>query len=555
MTPKQIETRKRLRDDFTFYCANCVKIRTKDGKISPLILNRVQTRFVERIIEQQQKTGKVRFVVLKARQQGLSTVVSAWSYWWTSQRKAQKALVMAHVAESTTTLFEMYHRIHSNAPKIVQPSTKYSSRTELVFEALDSGLRVATAGGKGVARGEMLNVVHLSEVAFWPTTFAQQNFNGLIQAVPDAKGTAVFLESTANGMTGVFYDQYRAAKQGTSGYELFFSAWVESDEYRDDSVPKDFIRLTDEDEIVATAKAIYGIDVDNAQLWWRRRKIATNGSDLFKQEYPLTPEEAFISTGRPVFNPDYIATRLKTPKAPIKQMAVEEVYDKQTGKRLPLRKLRDHPRGELKVYYERDPNETYTIGADVSMGLRGNVRTNSQGVIEPASDPSVAQVLDSKLRQVAVWRGWVHPDIFAEILVALGYHYNEALIVPERNNHGLVTCVELRDQQYPNLYLDVTEGSIEPDRETLNIGVFTSEKTKPLMIDKLRAFDRSREIEINDALTLEEMLTFVVTESGKMEADGDAHDDCVMSLALAAYASDGRWEPVTVTDEYYTHAL
>jgi hypothetical protein len=80
----------------------------------------------------------------------------------------------------------------------------------------------------------------------------------------------------------------------------------------------------------------------------------------------------------------------------------------------------------------------------------------------------------------------------------LGYYYNEALIVPERNNHGLVTCVELRDQQYPNLYLDVSEGSIEPDRETLNIGVFTSEKTKPLMIDKLRAFDRNREIEIND---------------------------------------------------------
>jgi hypothetical protein len=145
-----------------------------------------------------------------------------------------------------------------------------------------------------------------------------------------------------------------------------------------------------------------------------------------------------------------------------------------------------------------------TIGADVGMGLRSGVKGRP-------SDPSVAQVLDSQLRQVAVWRGTVHPDVFADILVALGYHYNEALLVPERNNHGLVTCVELRDQQYPNLYLDVTEGTIEPDKETLNIGVFTSEKTKPLMIDKLRAFDRNKEIEINDKQTLEEMLTFVVT--------------------------------------------
>jgi hypothetical protein len=542
MTPKQIATRKRLRDDFTFYCKNCVKIRTKEGTIAPLILNQVQQRFVERINDQMLRTGKVRFVVVKARQQGLSTVISAWQYWWLSQRKAQKGLVMAHVAESTTTLFDMYHRIHSNVPKVVQPSTKYSSRTELVFSELDSGLRVATAGGKGVARGEMLNVVHLSEVAFWPDTFAQNNFNGLIQAVPDKPGTAAFLESTANGMTGVFYEQYKVAKSGASGYELFFSAWFESEEYRDESYPQPFMHTPEEDALVA----LYGLD--DAQLWWRRRKIATNGADMFKQEYPATAEEAFISTGRPIFNPDYIVERLKTPKTPIKTMAVEETYDHQTGKPLPLRKLREHPRGELKVYKERDAKETYVIGADVGMGLRSGVKGRP-------SDPSVAQVLDSKLQQVAVWRGTVHPDVFAEILIALGYYYNEALLVPERNNHGLVTCVELRDQQYPNLYLDITEGTIEPDRETLNIGVFTSEKTKPLMIDKLRAFDRNKEIEINDKQTLEEMLTFVVTESGKMEAEGGAHDDCVMGLALAAYASDGRWEPVTVTDDFYTQAI
>lgn len=542
MTPKQIETRKRLRDDFAFYCKNCVKIRTKDGTIAPLILNQVQERFVERITDQMLRTGKVRFVVVKARQQGLSTVISAWQYWWLSQRKAQKGLVMAHVAESTTTLFDMYHRIHANVPEIVRPTTKYSSRTELVFSALDSALRVATAGGKGVARGEMLNVVHLSEVAFWPDTFAQNNFNGLIQAVPDKPGTAAFLESTANGMTGVFYDQYKVAKSGESGYELFFSAWFETDEYRDESYPQPFMHTPEEDALVEQ----YGLD--DAQLWWRRRKIATNGADLFKQEYPATAEEAFISTGRPIFNPDYIVERLKTPKKPIKTMAVEETYDHQTGKPLPLRKLREHPRGELKVYKERDAKETYVIGADVGMGLRSGVKGRP-------SDPSVAQVLDSQLRQVAVWRGTVHPDVFAEILIALGYYYNEALLVPERNNHGLVTCVELRDKQYPNLYLDITEGTIEPDRETLNIGVFTSEKTKPLMIDKLRAFDRNREIEINDTTTLEEMLTFVVTESGKMEAEGGTHDDCVMSLALAAYASDGRWETITVTDDFYTQAI
>lgn len=158
LTERQKEARKKLFEDFEFYAAKCVKIRTKKGKITYLVLNRVQKRFVKKCIDQLERTGKVRMVVLKARQQGLSTVISALQYWWLSQRKAQKGLVMAHEGESTTTLFDMYRRIHDNIPDIVRPSTKYSSRSELVFDKLDSGLRVATAGGRGVARGETLNV-------------------------------------------------------------------------------------------------------------------------------------------------------------------------------------------------------------------------------------------------------------------------------------------------------------------------------------------------------------------------------------------------------------
>ena len=542
MTPKQIETRRRLFEDFEFWAANCAKIRTKEGEIKPLVLNPVQKRLVERIEAQRTATGKVRMVIVKARQQGLSTVVSAYQYWWLSQRKAQKGLVLAHVAESTTALFDMYHRLHSNVPNIMQPTTKYSSRTELVFSALDSGLRVATAGGKGVARGETFTTAHLSEVAFWPTTFAENNFNGLIQCVPDTPGSAVFLESTANGMSGVFYNMYKGARAGTNGYELFFSAWHESDEYRDESFPHDMVLVPEEEKLVE----LYGLDM--AQLWWRRRKIATNGEAMFKQEYPATAEEAFISTGRPVFNPDTLTERLQSPRQPIKTMAVEEVYDHETGKPLPLRKLKEHPRGELKVYREREANETYVIGGDVGMGLRSGVKGRP-------SDPSVACVLDSQLRQVAVWRGVCHPDVFADILIALGYHYNEALIIVERNNHGLVTAVDLRDKQYPNLYLDRTEGTVELDRDTIQIGFFTSEKTKPLIIDLLRAADRERQIEITDEQTLTEMLSYVVSESGRMEAEGSGHDDCVIALALANYASEGKWTPVENIQELYVKAI
>lgn len=520
--------RERFLNDFEFYAKHAIKIRTKAGTIVPLVLNRVQKRFLRQIIKQLTTTGRVRLVVLKARQQGLSTVISAFMYWFLSQHPAQKGLVVAHDADTTTTLFDMYKRAHDNAPDMLRPSTKYSSRKELVFDKLDTGIRVATAGGKGIARGDTVQMVHLSEVAFWPTTYADANFNGLVQAVPKTDNTAIFLESTANGMTGKFFAVYHAALRGENGYDVFFSAWYESEEYSEPA-PADFQRTPDEIKIAKEAKLVWGIDLTNDQLFWRRRKVGENGLEMFKQEYPTSAEEAFISTGRPVFNPEYIQERLRVPIKPLKRMAVE------------LGSVKDHPSGELRVYHELDPKETYVIGADVGMGVRNG-------------DPSVAQVLDSQLRQVSVWRGLVHPDYFATILVALGFYYHTALVAPERNNHGLLTCVRLRDLNYPNIYTDVTEGALD-DKDSINIGFFTSERTKPLIIDKLRAVEREREIEISDETTLREMLTFVVTESGKMKAEEGTHDDCVISLAIANHVHEGKWVPVPVSDEFYSRAI
>src|SRR5262245_12220549 len=231
MNPKLLATRKRLLDDFAFWAKLCCKIRTKAGEIRPLVLNKVQRRFLsENVIPQMQTRGYVRSVILKGRQQGLSTVVSAYIYWWTSQHKGQKAFVIAHVADSTQTLFDMYQRTHENCPDMVKPETKYSSKKELVFKSLDSAIQVATAGGKSIARGETIQAMHLSEVAFWPTTFANDNFNGLIRTLPQAPGSACFVESTANAMAGKFFELWQDAVAGTNGFYPFFSAWFESDE-------------------------------------------------------------------------------------------------------------------------------------------------------------------------------------------------------------------------------------------------------------------------------------------------------------------------------------
>jgi hypothetical protein len=267
-------------------------------------------------------------------------------------------------------------------------------------------------------------------------------------------------------------------------------------------------------------------DLDDEQLMFRRRKVAQNGLDLFKQEYPSEPEEAFLTTGRPVFDLEKLQKHLKETRDVEERLALEgEDFVK-------------HMRGELTTYRKIDPGEQYIIGADVAMGV-------SRG------DYSVAQVLDSKKRQVATWRGRVHPDYFADVLRALGYFYNEARLIVENNGHGILTCTRLgKDYAYPNFYTEVQVDKIT-DKETIKLGFSTTARTKPLIIDQLRASLREDELEINDKTTLREMLTYIVTDSGSMEAEPGCFDDCVMSLALANHIHEGAWDPIDSTDDYY----
>jgi hypothetical protein len=520
--PKLLQTRKRLLDDFEFWAKHSCKIRTKAGDIEPLTLNSVQRRFIAHCIDQLKTVGFIRSVVLKGRQQGLSTFIHAIIYWWISQHEGQKAIVIAHTAKSTEALYGMYKRTHANMPTMLKPSTTYSSKKELVFDVLDSALMVSTAGGGSIARGETLQHMHLSEVAFWPSTFANENFNGLIQALPNAKNTMAFVESTANGMTGKFYELWHGAVDGTNGWVPFFSAWFESAEYRLDP-PEAFTPTPDEQDLASK----YGLD--HAQLYWRRRQVAQNGLDLFRQEYPCTPDEAFITSGRPVFIQDRIVELLDKAPSPLKRLGLFDGT------------FEDDPRGELLLYREVDPAGTYFIGADVGVGIKDPDK----------SDYCVAQVLDEEKRLCATWRGQINPDYYAKTLSALGQMFNMAMIAPERNGHGLLVCVRLwKDLQYPNVFMDLKEGQMA-DKDTLNLGFQTNAASKPLIIDKLRGDVREGQIQINDETTLREMLSFIVTESGKMQAEDGSFDDCVMALAIANHIHEGKFTPIDVTDDYY----
>ena len=206
MEQRHKDVRKRLLDDFGFYSNSALKIRTKDGDIKPLNLNPAQQTLQAAVDAQMASEGKVRIIILKARQQGLSTHVGGYLYFNVSQRRACKAMVVTHHSDSTRALFDMTKRYHENCPELLKPHTKYSSRRELTFDVLDSSFVVATAGGESIGRGETVTHVHASELDFWQKSTALENWNGMTQAVPNKPGTAIFIESTANGVSGIFYD-------------------------------------------------------------------------------------------------------------------------------------------------------------------------------------------------------------------------------------------------------------------------------------------------------------------------------------------------------------
>ena len=520
LTPAQERARQALREDFDLYARKCLTIRTKDGDLKPLVLNQAQRYFCEKIEEQLRTTGRIRVIILKGRQQGLSTVVGGRLIFRTTQGRGKRALVVAHKADASATLFTMTRRYYSHLPEIVKPHAAYSSKKELDFDNLQSSYVVATAGGDGVLRGDTIQYAHLSEVAFWPANSAAENFNGLIQTVPEADGTEVYIESTANGVSGIFYEQWNEAVAGTSGFLPIFIPWFWQDEYRTEP-PKDFQRTPDEDDLAG----IYGLD--DAQLFWRRQRISRTSLDLFRQEYPCSPEEAFISTGRPLFDQEGVLESLRVAPDPVARLGW-----------FPGAGFEPDPRGELLVYAEPDPTRSYFIGVDVALGVEGG-------------DYSVAQVLDDSGAQVATYRTHVHPDPLADVLLALGRMYNDAQIAIESNNHGILPLIRLsKDLLYPNLYSDETRDK-ETDQQTTRLGFQTNVKTKSEVINKARAAFRAGELVVRDVATLKEMRTFVVNEKGKMEAEVGKFDDCVMSLAIANHICERRFDPVEMPDEDY----
>ena len=309
-----------LRDNYPYFSETFLKVRSKAGTIQPFGLNDAQYH-VHKLLERQRVgTGKVRAIVLKARQWGCSTYVAGRFFHKVIYREGVKAFILAHRRDATDNLFGMVERYYEHLPPVLAcgngleiefaPPVDRANAKELSFKGLDSGYRVGTASATGAAavgRGDTFQLFHGSEVAFWED--AEEAISGALQAVPNAEGTEVILESTANGIGGVFHRMCKAAQEGKGEFQLIFVPWFIHGEYRL-PCPADFVWPAGAEDETSTSWVDYGAlhDLDDDQLYWAYVKNAELAVSVsadpdagpcwkFYQEYPATAEEAFQAGG------------------------------------------------------------------------------------------------------------------------------------------------------------------------------------------------------------------------------------------------------------------
>lgn len=299
--------REVYQNNFTRFAHDCLKIRTKVDGIQPFVLNEAQRDFVERFEKQMLKNGNVRFIILKARQMGISTLIEALAYWYTTRNSGVKTLVLTHLDKQTQELFEITKRYHDNCWDAFKPKATRDSASLLNFSGIDSSFSTATSGSRNAGHGSTVQVLHWSEVS--RSRNQEDMVAGVLQAIPDGKGTMVFLESTANGFGDYFHETWEAAVRGENEYEPVFYPWYMMPEYVVDPAGKEF---TDEER---EYQNLYGIT--DAQLAWRQSKIRSfKGSikrriALFMEQYPASPIEAFQSANESFIEAQFVLAARK----------------------------------------------------------------------------------------------------------------------------------------------------------------------------------------------------------------------------------------------------
>lgn len=534
------EMRQEILDKPYLLIEACFYVVDKKKKTVPFFLNEVQQAFID---EFEKRGTDLAFFILKGRQQGFTTMIEAMQLSYSIVRRNFSGYTLSHRDRDTTAIFnDKAMAVFNLLPDVLKPHTKSSNARGIFFDKLNSSWRIDTAT-ENVGRSRTLNFVHLSEVAFFGCSLAVIQ-SALDPAIVDL--AIVVYETTANG-----FNDAKALWDSGSCVNLFYE-WWRSPEYRSDHLE---LLNTDDQWLADRISWLRSKGLDDYQIAWYANKYKKYiDKSLIMQEYPCTPEEAFLFSGDSVFDAEKVTKAMSRVLAHPKLMRqgyfsyrsvetplLDERGDK-VGGTWSLEDIQwvDDPNGMIKIHEEPrerknakgyvDGKCPYVLGAD----------TAGSG-----QDFWAAKVIDNitKKTVATLHKRNLDADKFTEQLICLGYLYNTALISLEINFSSYPMMVLTRKYSYPNVYMRERYDKTYDER-TKEPGFLTNKATKPAAIDNLVMLFRDfPDIEC-DSETLHEMAVFVRKENGKMEAVEGEHDDLVMALAIAhmsAGQQTGTW--------------
>jgi hypothetical protein len=531
--------------DFEWYAESFLKVRDKQTpKLVPLELRPAQRRLIRWMLEQYQSGKPVRVIILKARQEGVSTVVQAFFFWLCSMRQNRIAVTLSHHEGTTGKLHAISERYFQFLPtgkddpaRVLRPMRK-ANRRGMVMEfanptkdpeelaqrpGLMSSMETITA--KNAGAGQSANLVHISELGLYEKNQidAKTLMDTLLQVVPEAEGTVVVIESTARGVGNEFHTRWKQAERslaaGLDDFYPFFIPWFEEPAY----CMKDIVEwheldggLDEREERLRDR-----FNVSPGQIAWRRywiRARMAGDSDRFDQEYPESADIAFLSSGRPFFDNEVVSERIDELEVEKPQPIVMGDIVEHDG----IAEVKENRRGRLKIWEAPLDDEDYLIVCDPSEGSAG--------------DPQDAVVLArSSLREVASWHGHIDRGDLGDVLFRLGHLYNTALVTVERQGGwGLTPLNVLKRRGYPRIHRRKEEGK-KRERRTVRLGFDMTETNRALVLDALREAVTEGDLDSSTVDFYRECLVFEYGSNGKPQAATGAHDDRVISRAIAVY--------------------
>jgi hypothetical protein len=501
-------------------------IRDRDeGTFAPFTLRQQQKEVFQLAEEHLARRRRLFMIFLKARRVGLSTLATGLGQAHCIAHPGALARCIAQNAEVAAANFAMACSFREDCRDLYPGAPKPTKKT-LIWphsDGPDSQFTHHTAATVHGQRGLTSSFLHLTEAAFYPYSGA---FTSLMNTVSKDRNNIVIVETTANGLEGpgeAYYQAWEAAIAGDNEFLGIFLPWWDDPAYQ---MPEEFALDAPRDEYekflmndVKHWKNGKKVEITKSQIAWFRETLSTKCEGIiekWRQEYPSTPEEAFVATGNPAFTIEEMQfANNAIVKIPWQGRCVLTT-DQKHGQ---LQKGTDGP---LVVYETPQKGHHYFAGVD---SARGEESTMAPG------DYAGIVVWNAETGDLAArYMSRVSPEELAPVAAALGYYFNSAMLNVELNNIGYVTMKALRDTYYyPNQYLwKGRDDRADRSKHGSAYGFETSDRYRKMMFSLFRTALHEKRVVPKDKIFVEQM------KKAKLEMNwrwtvAVGHDDILMA--------------------------